>query len=190
MLYLLFTHMECCTDAEVERLLPLVSCQRREEALRYTHTFGRYCCLKSYEMLRCLVASVSPTMEDCPLEFTYSEHGKPFLKARPDIHFSISHTKNAILVAISDKPIGVDVERFRHPSDGLLEKTMNADEQAMIAAASSQDAMFTALWTKKEAVLKLRGTGIVDDLHGALGGNEQIETRVDEHGEFAMSIAQ
>ena len=47
----IFDNMAQCTDEEVQRMLPLVSAQRREQALRYKHTFGRFCCLKSWLML-------------------------------------------------------------------------------------------------------------------------------------------
>ncbi len=197
MIYELFTHMHQATPEEVERLLPMVSEQRRQEALRYTHTFGQYCCLKSYCMLMELIASVSPTMDGTKPEFAYSEHGKPFLEARPDIHFSISHTKNAILVAISNMPVGADVERLREPAEGLLEKTMNPYEQEMIVCGEIAVA-FTELWTQKEAVLKLEGTGILDDLHHVLcddkGKNMRpnitLQTAVSRKHAYAFSIAQ
>ena len=43
--------MEECTAEEVQRLLPLVAPFRREQALKYKHTFGQFCCLKAWEML-------------------------------------------------------------------------------------------------------------------------------------------
>ena len=46
MLYRIFDDMTQCSEQEVARLLPLVSDQRREQALRYKHTFGQYCCLQ------------------------------------------------------------------------------------------------------------------------------------------------
>lgn len=197
MIYELFTHMDQAVPEEVERLLPLVSEQRRQEALRYTHTFGQYCCLKSYCMLMELIASVSPTLDGTKPEFAYNEHGKPFLVARPDIHFSISHTKNAILVAISNAPVGADVERLREPAEGLIEKTMNTYEQKIISNGD-RDMAFTQLWTQKEAVLKLKGTGIQDDLHHVLSDDEGRNIRPDitlqtetsrKHG-YAYTIAQ
>ena len=45
---------------------------------------------------------------------------------------------------------------------------MNEQERYQIAAAESPEKMFTALWTRKEAVLKYQGTGIIDDLHNVL----------------------
>ena len=204
MLYEIFDHMHLCTDEAVREMLPLVSEQRRQQALRYSHTFGRFCCLKSYLMLLELLSAVYPELDTSKPEFGYTAQGKPFLLARPDIHFSISHTKNAILVAISDAPIGVDIEAFRSPSAALIARTMNATEQAAIATAAASaatpsgllespgtpEALFSAIWTRKEAVLKLRGTGIEGDLKHVLSGTEAIFTRIFPRKEYAFSIAQ
>ena len=140
MLYEIFDHMHLCTDEAVREMLPLVSEQRRQQALRYSHTFGRFCCLKSYLMLLELLSAVYPELDTSKPEFGYTAQGKPFLLARPDIHFSISHTKNAILVAISDAPIGVDIEAFRSPSAALIARTMNDTEQVAIATAAASAA--------------------------------------------------
>ena len=190
MLVEIFNHMELCTAEEVARMLPLVSPQRREEALRYTHTHGRFCCLKSYQMLMELIGAVSPALDYTTPEFSYNEYGKPFLVERPDIQFSISHTKDAIAVALSRYPIGIDIEQIRYQSEALVRKTMNEQEQRRIAESANPDAEFTALWTQKEAVLKLRGTGIVDELHEVLAdiGNICIETHI--HADYAWTVAQ
>ena len=199
MLYEIFDHMHLCTDEAVREMLPLVSEQRRQQALRYSHTFGRFCCLKSYLMLLELLSAVYPELDTSKPEFGYTAQGKPFLLVRPDIHFSISHTKNAILVAISDAPIGVDIEAFRSPSAALIARTMNATEQAAIATADglnihrtngTPEALFSAIWTRKEAVLKLRGTGIEGDLKHVLSGSEAIFTRIFPRKSYAFSIAQ
>ena len=191
MLYEIFDHMHLCTDEAVREMLPLVSEQRRQQALRYSHTFGRFCCLKSYLMLLELLSAVYPELDTSKPEFGYTAQGKPFLLARPDIHFSISHTKNAILVAISDAPIGVDIEAFRSPSAALIARTMNATEQAAILQPSgTPEALFSAIWTRKEAVLKLRGTGIEGDLKHVLSGSEAIFTRIFPRKSYAFSIAQ
>ena len=218
MLYEIFDHMHLCTDEAVREMLPLVSEQRRQQALRYSHTFGRFCCLKSYLMLLELLSAVYPELDTSKPEFGYTAQGKPFLLARPDIHFSISHSKNAILVAISDAPIGVDIEAFRSPSAALIARTMNATEQAAIAATAASaasaasaatleppgtayspgtpqasgtpEALFSAIWTRKEAVLKLRGTGIEGDLKHVLSGTEAIFTRIFPRKSYAFSIAQ
>ena len=44
--------------------------------------------------------------------------GKPYFPARPQLHFSVSHTRTAALVAVSAAPGGADVEQVRpqHPA--------------------------------------------------------------------------
>ncbi len=168
---LIFDRMEECTDAEVQRLLALVSRQRAEQAQRFRFTFGQYSCLKSYIMLAELTG-----FED--MTFGYGEHGKPFLIGHDDLHFSISHCRTALAVALSDRPIGIDVESLRHAGDALMRRTMNRTELSMILADDNPDMEFTRLWTRKEAVLKLRGTGITDNLYDVLSGSESIETHV------------
>ena len=158
MLYEIFDHMHLCTDEAVREMLPLVSEQRRQQALRYSHTFGRFCCLKSYLMLLELLSAVYPELDTSKPEFGYTAQGKPFLLARPDIHFSISHSKNAILVAISDAPIGVDIEAFRSPSAALIARTMNATEQAAIATAAASAAATLEPPATREAQMEQYGT--------------------------------
>ena len=156
----IFDRMEECTDEEVQRLLPLVSTQRREQALRYKHIFGQFCCLKSWLLLQQLIGEVE--------DFEYNEHGKPFL------FFSISHCKEGIAVAIDDHPIGIDIEAIRHADDDLLTRTMNEFEQSKIKNQKSKiesDREFTRLWTQKEAIVKAQGVGIQSF--------EQLQTVID-----------
>ena len=128
----LFDDMSLCTDAEVERMLPLVPEPRRSQALQFKHTFGRFACLKSYLMLAGLLESEFGIKE---FSISVSDHGKPYLTDRPEIHFSISHCRNAIAVAVADVPVGMDVETFRSFSDGLMNKTMNEAERLDILSS-------------------------------------------------------
>ena len=170
----IFDHMEECTEEEVLRLLPLVSEQRREQALRYKHTFGRYCCLKSWLMLYDLIGEGLPVTGYG--EWSYNEHGKPYIKGGP--YFSISHCKEGIAVAVNDQPIGIDIEAIRHAEQDLIERTMNADERLAISDERDRDRVFTRLWTQKEAVVKMLGTGIesFEQLQHILSGSRDHET--------------
>lgn len=181
-----FDHMELCTPAEVARMLPLVSPQRREQALQYKHVFGQFACLKSWLMLQQLLAERGITGD---LFFEYNKYGKPRLRGIP-VDFSISHCKRAIGVAVSEQAIGFDIEAIRHPSPSLVQKTMNEQEQQQIAQSADPDTAFTALWTRKEAILKWRGTGIVDDLHGVLAdvGENEIQTNQNIEKGYIFSV--
>ena len=172
MQYRIFDDMTQCSEQEIARLLPLVSPQRREQALRYTHTFGQYCCLKSYEMLTALLASTPYTLHSTP-SFLYNEHGAPYWAVGP--YFSISHCKQGIVVAVSETPIGIDIEAIRPLNEGLVQKAMNPQEQAQIAAAANPEQEFIRLWTRKEAYVKMLGTGIISDMHQILHNTDALQ---------------
>ncbi len=161
---MIFDRMEECTETEVQRLLPQVSAQRREQALRFKHTLGQFCCLKSWLMLN--------AMHIGEMEFLYNEHGKPYIEGGP--FFSISHCKEGIAVAIDDQPVGIDIEAIRNADQDLILRTMNEEEQRQIH--SNRD--FTRLWTQKEAILKMEGTGITsfEQLQGLSIPDYRIQT--------------
>lgn len=167
--------MTQCSEQEVARLLPLVSAQRREQALRYKHTFGQYCCLQSYKMLCELLAEWS-RVHQLPINqqpiFLYNDYGAPYIEGGP--HFSISHCKRGIAVAVSENPIGIDIESIRSFKPELMRKTMNEDEQLRITSSAIPEVEFIRFWTQKEALLKLRGTGIISDLHHVLAHVQEV----------------
>ena len=182
----IFDDMSQVTEAEVQRMLPLVDGQRREEALRYKHLFGQFACLKSWLILKEMLEPLG--IND--MEMGHNEHGKPFLVHHPDVHFNLSHCKNGIAVAIDNAPVGIDIESFRGVDDALMRYTMNTEELEAINASDNPLATFIAFWTQKEAVLKLRGTGISTDLHHVLDGiGYRLETHICFESSYAWSVA-
>lgn len=182
----IFDDITQITEAEVQRMLPLVDEQRRNEALRYKHLFGQFACLKSWLMLKELLRPLG--VNDLKMEF--NEHGKPLLVQHPDVHFNLSHCKNGIAVVVDFSPVGIDIESFRRDNLSLVRKTMNATEAEWIRASAHPVESFTQFWTKKEAVVKLRGTGIIDDLHHILDGEGyRLESHLNREKQYAWSIA-
>ena len=174
---LVFDDMNCVTDQEVARMLPLVSPGRCEQALRYKHTLGQFCCLKSWLMVQEAVENYELRITNYELRITnyelgewqYNEHGKPYLRIKNEKlkiknhelpYFNISHCKEGIAVVVDAHPVGIDIEGIRRADRELIERTMNEKEQAEIFSARDSNRCFTRLWTRKEAVLKCIGTGI------------------------------
>ena len=161
--------MTQCSEQTIARLLPLVSHQRREQALRFQHIFGQFCCLQSYVML-CQLLAEWGRIHQLPVSekptFLYNDYGAPYIEDGP--YFSISHCKTGIAVAVSETPIGIDMEAVREFKPELMRKTMNPNEQQCILTSNKPEIEFIRLWTQKEALLKLQGTGIIADLHDVL----------------------
>lgn len=183
--YMIYDDMSLCAEADVERLLPLVSQQRRDYAMRYRHLFGRWTTLKTYEMLMQLLQEEGyPATTD---DWLYTPEGKPYIKEGPC--FSISHCKNALAVVIDDRPIGIDIETIRPLRPALVERTMNMNEQNLIACDPDPARAFIRLWTRKEALLKWKGTGIVEDLQGALSEIKGCNILTRDGADYVVSVA-
>ncbi len=161
---------------DLDLALARVSAQRREQALKFRHENGRRLSLAVYLLL------MDGLREEygiqTPPEFDYTAEGKPFILGRPDIHFSFSHSGNVALCALSDQPVGVDVEVPRKITPSLVSYTMNDREQEQINASADPALRFLYFWTRKEALLKLTGEGIRNDMTQALSesGKYHFET--------------
>lgn len=109
-----------------------------------------------------------------------NEHGKPYMKELPDFYYNLSHSGEYAVCAVSDQPVGIDIEGIRFAEekdwermDHLAARIMTADEQAAYWKIRPEErpVEFTKLWTKKESVAKLLGCGMqlpfgqIDTLH-------------------------
>ena len=85
---------------------------------------------------------------------TFTATGKPYF-VNGHLHFSISHSKGLCAAAISNFPVGVDIEQCRDNYNlHLIEKSLTSAEKSLF------DGDFTRLWCRKEAVAKMTGEGI------------------------------
>ena len=151
---------------DLEAALREISEQRREQALKFKFEQGQRLCVLAYQLLKQGLREVYGITEN-PL-FEYNEHGKPSIVGHPEIFFNLSHCKEAAVCAVSDEPLGVDVESIREYKDGLVHYSMNEEEIRQIESSEHPDRAFIRLWTMKEATLKLIGTGISNDLKTAI----------------------
>ncbi len=145
-------------EAEVERLAVELPAWRADKMRAYFHFQSRKESVVSFRLLQKALKEVFDMDEDIAFEF--NEHGKPLLAGHQNIHFNISHCKQAVAVAVSTSPIGVDVESFGRYREMVARHVLNEDEMTAVLGSENPDETFTALWTRKEAVLKLVGTGV------------------------------
>ena len=164
-------------DFDLALALQQLSGQRREQALKYRYEMGQRTCAAAY-LLLCRGLREEYGITELPL-FEYGEHGKPSILGHPEIHFNLSHCREAAVCIINDRPVGVDVESVRPLKDSLAEYTMNDAELDEIRQAANPALQFTRFWTMKEALLKLTGEGINNHLKNVLHRSDVIfETTV------------
>lgn len=99
------------------------------------------------------------------LSFNIGPHGKPSLNARAGPEFNLSHSRGwALLALCQERELGVDIEEVREnvATAKLAKRYFAAAEQAALQALpeSQHREAFFATWTRKEAFLKARGSGM------------------------------
>ncbi len=82
---------------------------------------------------------------------SYSSEGIPFLNTEKNI--SISHTKGFSAIAISPKPVGIDIQDFRDKILSISKKFINSNERDLIDPSSIKE--LTLVWCIKEATYKV-----------------------------------
>ena len=87
-------------------------------------------------------------------DIIYNEYGKPYFK-NDEIFFSISHSYDYVVCVISDKEVGVDIQKITY-RPRIIKRICSSEEQNRIN--SPED--FTEMWTKKESYAKFLGLGI------------------------------
>lgn len=133
-----------------------------------------------------------------PADIIFSQYGnkKPSVAG---IEFNLSHSNEYILIAISPTPIGIDIEYMKADFDFKILSNMSfgLNEKVHINEGNLPLLNFYAIWTRKEALLKASGEGLIDNLNEIdclpetvtrNGYQYQIKSAVIEQ-DYMMSIA-
>ena len=171
-------HIPLTISEELEEaLVALLAEDECAKADRYyfpRHRRRYIACRSALRLLLGQVLNVSPES----ILFTYGEHGKPELGDFSGVYFNVSHSAERGIVAISHQyPLGVDVE-FHRPDRDLLELaaryfTKNESARILTLTGEAQLQSFYNCWTRKEAILKAIGEGLMFPL-------DQCEVSLDE----------
>lgn len=94
----------------------------------------------------------------------YNAYGKPFISTEIDFSISYSHT-TTVLGFVKKGLIGVDVEQIRTVNCTLYKDYFTNKEWEFMVQNSFNDTVFFKLWTRKEAVVKAIGKGILFDFN-------------------------
>jgi 4'-phosphopantetheinyl transferase len=114
--------------------------------------------------------TLATALELEPSEIRYGRgtHGKPFIEGH-SVRFNFSDTKDSVLVGFTKGvDIGIDLETMtrRVDHDAVAGHYFTGEEVAILQALDehARKRRFLEFWTRKEAVLKASGVGIMEDL--------------------------
>ena len=134
--------------AELERALPHLYEERHTKTLRLQTAERRAQSAGAGLLLRHLFGDAA---------YAYGVNGKPYLKEKNDLYFTLSHSKHYVICAVADCEIGADIEPSSSARPAVLRRCFSPEEQAWIGEDPKR---FARLWTMKEAYMKLTGTGL------------------------------
>lgn len=97
-------------------------------------------------------------MKDCP-EILRDEMGKPYFKEDCGLQFNISHSGEYLAIAVSDQPVGIDIQKKKEIREGMYRKVVMPEEKVLITEHEKQKD-FLRLWTLKESFTKAEGKGL------------------------------
>lgn len=154
-----------------DELLKYIDRKRCEKALRYKHEDDILRSIGSSYFIKKYVGDI-----------TYNKYGKPL---SDKLYFNISHAKDYVVYVSDDNPIGIDIEYFKDVKEDLIKYSMNDLEIASIKEKSD----FYYFWTKKEAIVKLKGETL-SDIKNIINNNKDIKTStIKFKNDYYLSVA-
>ena len=98
------------------------------------------------------------------LAMDYGKKGKPYLREYP-LFFNLSHSGEYVVCAVSDREIGVDIQKCSDTNVMRIAKRFFSEEECRALEASEtveeRRQSFFRLWVRKEAYGKFLGEGIL-----------------------------
>lgn len=94
------------------------------------------------------------------LEYYNNEYGKPYLKNN-NLFFNISHSFDYVITIISNKEIGIDIEKIRKTPLNVINQFATEKEKEYILSSSKNiEERIFKIYTLKEAYFKMLGTNL------------------------------
>ncbi|MCF6767457.1 4'-phosphopantetheinyl transferase superfamily protein [Thiotrichales bacterium 19S11-10] len=121
------------------------------------------------QMLRYDILSKYLGIDKKKLKFQKGDNNRPFILNDQGIDFNISHSRQWLVIAITDQgKIGIDIETISPKRSflAIAKQFFSAIEVDFLSSLSEADCQyyFYLIWTLKEARLKATGEGISNQL--------------------------
>lgn len=97
---------------------------------------------------------------DIPKDYTYLDGGKPVAN---DVYFSLSHTTGAVIVATSNNPVGIDLEKKKDINPEVAKRILTSEELNYYEHHEVNEYLLDS-FVRKESFFKMTGEGIGSNL--------------------------
>jgi 4'-phosphopantetheinyl transferase len=156
-----------CDSSVLHRLEAVLAPDEKSRAARYIFQRDRDHFIVARGILRTILGAYAQRSA-ADLTFTYEPEGKPALRligGEPSIRFNLSHSHGLAVYAFSNqREVGIDVEAIRPniAEDEIAGRVFSASELAEFHALPLElkNIGFFHCWTRKEAYVKARGSGM------------------------------
>lgn len=170
---LLFNNPINVTEEELKKDFYKLPQWRKEKVNSYRYLIDKVLCTKGFLLLKEGLKIEYGIVDE--FDFVYNSNEKPSIKQFPEIYFNISHCKKGVICVINNLPVGCDIEEIPEELDfEIYNYIFNKKENEKILKSKNPCIEFTKLWTKKEALIKLQGKQISDDMKSLLQ-NENLK---------------
>ena len=129
---------------------------RQRYILRYRRADDRRRSLGIWRLMERMLAACG--LQAC--DVAVDARGKPHCNGA---FFSLSHAGSWALCAVSDAPVGCDIEQINDAPFEIAPRVFAAGERAYLRAAENETEArrrFFTLWTLKESYMKMTGEGL------------------------------
>lgn len=178
-------------QATVERARTFLDRRELARVERFVHERDAKRNILAHGLMRHLLAEATGQHPE-QVRFTFGKFKKPFLAGDYSVQFNLSDTKDALIIAMNKGgEIGADIETMDRRVDHLAVADhyfTEREKEIIFNDEKEGKRRFLELWTKKEALLKATGVGIMDDLKLLDVSQERTELEI-QHSEFKQMAA-
>ena len=143
-------------DGPVDAALPLLDGEELQGFRRYTAATAATAFARRRAIRRVLIGE---RLGVAPASLKVSQDGKPVIE-EASLHFSTSHSGPVGIVAVSDRPVGIDIEVHQSGPDAAMTSRILSPAELLSLPPAPESAALLRHWCGKEAFLKAVGTGL------------------------------
>lgn len=179
-------------EAYSKECLNLITTDRRAKYDNMRDDAGKARCLASGMIL---VKAASELGISAWLDrIEVGEYGKPDFSKECGFHFNISHSGDYVMLGISDRPIGVDIQEIKPVKFNIAHRFFHKDEIEYLdgisddMASQSYVEAFYKIWCLKESYVKCSGRGLGQGLDSFSVLERLDDSRIIMDGKYVAAV--